>query len=128
MSRSCFVIMPFIDALDGIWNTVIRPVVEAAGDRCFRADDIFTPGPIMSDILRSIITADYLIAELTYRNPNVYYELGIAHALTKPVILLTQDIDALPFDLRHQRVILYTDTALGAAKLHDAIARVLVDL
>ena len=125
MARTCFVLMPFSPTFNGIWQTVLRPTVQASGDICFRADDIFAPGLIMNDILRSIREADYIIADLTEQNPNVYYELGLAHALTKPVILITQNTANLPFDLRHQRVIVYSDTAAGAAQLRTVLTQYL---
>ena len=95
--------MPFNDSFDGIWKTVIRPTVEQSGDVCKRADDMFAVGNIVDDIIASIKSADYLIADLTDQNPNVYYELGLAHAQGKSVILLTRDISEIPFDLRSQR-------------------------
>jgi len=117
MYRDCFVIMPFTDSFDGIWENVIRVTVANHGDGCFRADDLFGPGQIMNDLIQSIRDCNHLIADLTGRNANVFYELGFAHALDKPVVLITQDLADVPFDLRHQRIIEYTDTAGGAARL-----------
>ena len=113
--------MPFADAFKGIWQTCIKKAVAEEGDECSRADDIFAPGSVIDDVVQSIQRADYLIAELSERNPNVYYELGLAHALGKKVILITQTLDTLPFDLRHQRVIKYSDTAAGAEELRNAL-------
>lgn len=79
----------------------------------------------MKDVLKSISLADYLIADLTGRNPNVYYELGIAHALMKKVVLLAQDLQDIPFDLKHQRILEYSDTVAGAAKLRTDVKRYL---
>ncbi len=121
MKKICFVIMPFSGQFDGIWLNVIKPAVEGTGDSCFRVDDFFKVGSILTDILDSIRSADYIIADLTIPNPNVYYELGFSHALGKRVVLLTQDLNTLPFDLKHQRVIVYHDTASGAAKLKSDI-------
>lgn len=117
MSRICFVEMPFNAKFSGIWTSVIKPTVESLGDKCLRVDDFFTTGSILVDIYDSIKKADYIIADLTELNPNVYYELGYSHALDKKVIILSQDISTLPFDLKHQRVIVYSDTALGANQL-----------
>lgn len=90
MNRECFVLMPFAPAFKSIWETIIRATVVQHGDNCSRADDVFAPGAIVDDVLKSILKADYLVADLTGRNPNVYYELGFAHALKKPVILITR--------------------------------------
>jgi hypothetical protein len=128
MARKCFVIMPFGPAFQAIWGLIIRPTVNDLGDDCKRADDFFVPGPIINDILDSIRGADYLIADLTGRNPNVYYELGYAHSLGKRVILLTQNVDDVPFDLRHQRLIGYQDTVSGAAELRSTLQRFIQSL
>jgi nucleoside 2-deoxyribosyltransferase len=119
MNKKCFVEMPFDKRFDGIWLNVIKPTVESQFDECNRADDFFTVGSILNDIFNQIINADYIIADVTIHNPNVYYELGFSHALKKKVILITQDISSLPFDLRDQRVIHYQDTAAGATKLKN---------
>ena len=118
-----FRVNAILSCLRWIWQVVIRPTIQASGDSCVRADDILAPGPIINDILRSIQESDYIIADLTEQNPNVYYELGLAHASGKPVILITQNIDSLPFDLRHQRIIEYSDTAAGGAQLGAALTR-----
>ena len=120
-SKECFVIMPFAKSFDGIWESVIRPVVTDFGDQCIRADDISNVGNILEDLTNSIRSADYLIADLTSQNANVFYELGYAHALGKPVVLLTQSAGDVPFDLRPLRVIKYSDTASGAVQLRDAL-------
>jgi len=76
--------------------------------RPVRADnDIFGTGKIIDQIWDGIIKAKVLIAELTTRNPNVYYELGLAHALRKPVVLISSNEEDVPFDLQHIRVIYY---------------------
>ena len=128
MNRKCFALMPFTQCFDGIWEIVIRPTVEGQGDECTRADDFFAPGPIMNAIVHAIESADYLIADLTGRNPNVFYELGLAHSMGKPVILLTQNVGDVPFDLKHQRLIEYADTAAGASALRTAIDKCLTSI
>jgi hypothetical protein len=73
-----------------------------------RADaDIFGTGKIIDQIWDGINAAKVLVAELTSRNPNVFYELGLAHALDKPVVLISSNEDDVPFDLKHIRVIYY---------------------
>lgn len=111
----CFVIMPLAEEFDSVYRGVIEPVVAGLKLKCLRADEIFTPTPIIDDICEHIRKARFLIADLTHRNPNVFYELGFAHALDKAVILLTQDLKDVPFDLKHRRIIPYRD-GLGEAK------------
>jgi nucleoside 2-deoxyribosyltransferase len=113
MPRQCFVPMPFAPESDAIWNAVVRPAVVDVSDTCIRGDDIFMTGSFTDALYEQIRAADYLIADLTDRSPNVYYELGYAHAPGKPVILLTQDLADVAIDLWTQRIIAYTDTAAG---------------
>ena len=122
MDRNCFTVMPFDSRFEGVWLNVIKPTIENHGDNCLRADNFFKVGSILDDIITSIKEVDYIIADLTIHNPNVYYELGYSHALEKKVILITQDISSIPFDLKHQRMIVYQDTAAGAAKLKSDIS------
>jgi nucleoside 2-deoxyribosyltransferase len=77
----------------------------------------------MDQIWRGIHSADVLVAELTSKNPNVFYELGLAHALEKPVVLVSSNQEDVPFDLRHIRVILYDQTdPFWGQKLVDKLA------
>ncbi|MGH2556405.1 MAG: hypothetical protein ACRDHO_11885, partial [Actinomycetota bacterium] len=86
-------------------------------------DDIFATGKIMDQVWRGIRQATVLVAQLTSKNPNVFYELGLAHALRKPVVLVSSNEDDVPFDLRHIRVILYEQTdPFWGQKLIDKIA------
>jgi hypothetical protein len=120
--------MPFADRFNAIWQEVIRPTVVGRGDNCLRADDVFRPGVVMVDVATRIQDAAYLIADLTGKNPNVFYELGYAHALNKSVILITQQINDVPFDLRHQRIISYSDTVAGARQLRTFLEKALETL
>lgn len=77
----------------------------------------------MEDIWKQTCRARFLIAELTGRNSNVFYELGIAHAVGKEVILLAQTMEDVPADLRHHRVIKYEYTPRGMNQLEDLLAK-----
>jgi hypothetical protein len=104
----CFVMMPFAAPLGGYYETVYKPAIEKAGLQAVRADaEIFGAGKIMDQVWSGIRTAKVLVAELTKRNPNVFYELGLAHALRKPVVLVSSNEEDVPFDLQHIRVIYY---------------------
>ena len=117
-SETCFVLMPFKADLDELYARTIKPTIERGGTlRCLRADEIYGPRPIMADIWKSIRQSKLVVAELTGRNPNVFYELGLAHAIQKPVILLSQNFSDVPFDLRHVRVIIYSNTEQGRKEL-----------
>lgn len=123
-SDSCFVMMPFANPLGGYYDKIYKPAIERAGLQPVRADaDIFGTGKIIDQVWTGINAAKVLVAELTNRNPNVFYELGIAHALEKPVVLVSSNEDDVPFDLQHIRVIYYdmTDPFWGS-KLMDKVA------
>ncbi len=105
---TAFVIMPFDEGFDEIYDDFLAQTLREAGLEVSRADDIRSSQNILKDIVRSINKSSLIVADLTDSNPNVFYELGLAHALNKPIIMLTQEIEDLPFDLRSYRVIPYT--------------------
>lgn len=121
-TQLCFVLMPFAAKFRPVYDEIIRPAVEAAGLRCERADEIRGASVITWDIWERINRSRLLVAELTDRNSNVFYELGLAHALSKDVILLTQAIDFVPFDLKALRCLVYDTTADGMQRLDEALA------
>jgi hypothetical protein len=102
-----FVIMPFDDDFNKIYDSFISVSLIEAGYDVFRADDIHSQQNILKDIVESIVKSDLIVADLTGSNPNVFYEVGLAHAFQKDAILITQEIDDLPFDLRSYRIISY---------------------
>ena len=107
-SDTCFVMMPFASPIGDYYTTVYKPAIEKAKLKPVRADnEIFGAGKIMDQVWAGINTAKVLVAELTTKNPNVFYELGIAHSLKKPVVLVSSNEDDVPFDLKHIRVIYY---------------------
>jgi hypothetical protein len=105
---TCFVMMPFANPIGGYYATIYEPAIKKAGLTPVRADtDIFATGKIIDQIWTGLRRAKVLVAELTGRNPNVLYELGLAHALHKPVVLISSNEADVPFDVRHVRVIYY---------------------
>lgn len=102
-----FVLMPFASEFDDIYRYGIKEACEKAGTYAERVDEQMFQGSILDRIYNQIAKADIIIADMTGRNPNVFYETGYAHALGKPVILLTQNTDDIPFDLKHHHHIVY---------------------
>lgn len=102
-----FVIMPFDKHLQALYSDHIQAVAKRLGITSTRADDFFAANSIISDIWNAINHAKVVVADCTGRNPNVFYELGIAHTLGKPVILIAQDNADIPFDIQHIRYIIY---------------------
>ena len=106
----CFVLMPFSETMDvqNVYGDHVKRVIEKrCGLRCERADDIYDISGVMQSVWEGINRARLIVADLTDRNPNVFYELGIEHTLGKPVVMITQSMDYVPFDLRHLRCIVY---------------------
>ncbi len=130
-----FMIMPFAEAFRGIYTDVIRPLVKDLGLSITRGDEFTSVnGVIMEEVWSALNNCQFVIAEITGGNDNVFYELGIAHTLNKPAILITQATqqENVPFDIRHLRYIKYENTVAGGVKLHDDlktnITRLLSDL
>jgi len=121
---SCFVMMPFASPLGEYYSQIYKPAIEKAGLKPLRADDdMFATGKIIDQIWSGINSPKVLIAELTSRNANVFYELGLAHALKKPVVLISANEEDVPFDLHHIRVIYYDrNDPFWGQKLIDKVA------
>lgn len=119
----CFVLMPFEEGMTAVYEHGIKPLVESLGLTCRRADEIYSAQGILGDVWEAIQTAEIVIADLTGKNPNVMYELGLSHAVWKKVILLSQNKDDVPFDLKAWRVLWYDFTFAGSARLKDELKR-----
>jgi len=118
-----FVIMPFSKVFKTIYVNHIQKVCASLSLNCMRADDIFSSKPVMNDIWSLIYNAKIIICDCTMRNPNVFYELGIAHTVGKEVILLTQNAKDIPFDVRHLRYIKYNYTLKGMLEFEGSLKR-----
>jgi len=116
--------MPFDPDYTPIYEELIKKPLEAAGFEVNRADSVLTQQNILRDVIAGIATADLIVADLTDLNPNVMYELGIAHGLRIPTVLIAQSIEVLPFDLRSYRVVKYSDRFVDAPNLVAALTEV----
>lgn len=126
----CFVIMPFLPELNYFYLYVRDHLERRHGVRCERADANVLTIPILDKITASVRAADFVVADCTGRNANVFYELGIAHTLEKPVVLITKDeISQAPSDVRHFEFIKYGlgDHRSFLERLDNAVANVLAD-
>lgn len=116
--------MPFSAEFDGVFSAIQAGAV-GAGLRCRRADDIWENAAIIQDVVSLIDRSKVVICDCTGRNPNVFYEAGIAHTLGRDVILIAQSDSDIPFDLRHLRYVRYYNNEQGrlelAAKLTERI-------
>ena len=115
--------MPFKREFTDLYDRIIKPVIKEEGLIPLRADDFFEPRRIMESVERAIGEAGLIVADLTDRNPNVFYEVGMAHTLGKPTILLTQDLLQVPPRLRDIRCIPYEDSYLGGIRMRETVAQ-----
>ncbi len=117
----CFFLMPFSEEFDGIYGA-IKQCLNDAGFICNRADEIMGSIPILTKILNEIMKSQYIIVDLTNSNPNVFYELGIAHTIkeARNVLLLKQKDYQVPFDINH---LTYTEYNPNNLKLLTASIR-----
>lgn len=126
-SELIFVLTPFHRRYQATYR-VITTVCQKHGLRCERGDEVYIRGEIFPHILKSIAKARLIICNVDGRNPNVYYELGLAQAMDKTVILVSREDPATaPFDLRSRSIVFYQNGNDLQMKLSDAIVRVLLD-
>ena len=122
---SVFCIMKFERDFDDLYRDVINPQCEKMGFCTIRADECYQSSAIIQDIIREISNASVVICDITMDNPNVFYELGYAHALQKPTILLA-DVNKraqLPFDVSGYRTIFYSNTIAGKKDIEPNIRK-----
>ncbi len=131
MDETCFVIMPIGDQkygnvkisstdLRSKYDNLIKIAISNARPNLeiTRSDDIAAPGEITTDILIQLMHSDYVVADITYPNPNVFYELGIRHACRPKTILIKENVKIdIPFDIHNLRYINYENTTHGLSKL-----------
>ena len=112
--------MPFNAAFDEVYAAITRSAVRS-GMRCSRVDGIWENHSVIQDVISLIDRSRYVVCDCSGRNPNVFYEIGIAHTLGKEVILITQSGDDVPFDLKHLRYIPYSNNPAGRQSLEEAL-------
>lgn len=126
---TAFVLIPFSQTFLPIF-AALRETIEGEDLRmkCYRADDLYSTAPIMETILRGIASSEIVIADVTGRNANVFYELGIVHAVKDRCVILTQSLDDVPFDLRHLQCLQYENSISGATDLRNSLLKAIRDL
>lgn len=110
------VMMPFEAEFDAV-IAAIKSACGAASLECMRVDDMWEDSTIIQDVFSLIYRSRIVVVDLTGRNPNVFYETGIAHTLGKPVVPITQNRDDVPFDLKHHRFVSYLNNGEGLEDL-----------
>jgi len=125
-----FIVMQFTEEYNQLYTEVIKPVCESFGLEVERADEFYTTTPIISDVIRSIVNSSIIIAEITPDNANVYYEVGYAHAINKPTILLCErkKREKLPFDISGFRTLFYEDSISGKSTVEKNLKKFLENI
>ena len=112
----CFVVMPYSEIFREYHLHIFAPAIQAAGLTPIVADDRFTTRGMVDQVTTGIRSSKIVLADLTGERPNVFYEMGLAHALGKPVIMLTQRAESIPSDLQHLRWIRYETISVNWAQ------------
>ncbi|MBQ7976870.1 MAG: hypothetical protein IJ300_14385 [Clostridia bacterium] len=126
LSSKVFVIMPFEDDFKVIYEDHIKKVCDKLQYSCQRADLIDKPNVIINDIWSLINNAEIIVCDCTGRNPNVFYELGLAHAIGKKVICITQNEEDIPFDIKQIRYIKYDYAPRGMEEFEKTLRRFMI--
>lgn len=108
LERMVFVLTPFHPKYQEQYD-VIKSVCEKSGFRCIRGDEQKFSSDIFPHVLKNIVKARLIIANLTGRNPNVLYELGLAHALDKTTIIVSKLLDDIPVDIKSKKIVTFMD-------------------
>jgi len=120
-----FVLMPFATTLTDVYTDHIKKVADSLSLIAKRGDDFFSAHHVMADIWQAIWFSRVIVADCTGKNPNVFYEIGVAHTIGRPVILITQNDDDVPFDLRAIRYLKYKFTPRGMEEFEARLAATL---
>ena len=128
--KICFFIAPIGDPetptrqhSDHVLRHIVRAAVERFDYEALRADEIDRPGIITSQVLERVINSPLVIADLTFHNPNVFYELAIRHGLRKPFVQMIKRGEKIPFDVATARTVYFDLDLDGAANAADEVAR-----
>jgi hypothetical protein len=125
-SYDLFVLMPFRAELEPVYEVHVKAIAKELSMTVARADDLFTTGSVIEEVWSCIARSGVILADCTGRNPNVFYEIGIAHSLGKSVVLITQNEDDVPFDLRNRRFIKYEHTPPGMEEFKPRLKATLI--
>jgi hypothetical protein len=115
------VMMPFESAFDKVYTAIIK-ACKAAKLRCKRVDDIWEEAEVIQDVFSLIYRSHIVVCDFSGRNPNVFYEAGIAHTLGKSVVPIVQNESDIPFDLRHLRFVKYLNNNEGRKALTNQLS------
>lgn len=122
-----FVLTPFNQDFDSAFETIKR-VCSKVDLKCLRGDEEYIKSDIFVHILKCLVKANIIIANINGRNPNVFYELGLAHALNKNTILISETKEELPVDVKSKYMILYKDENEFESELRNQLLKIYSNL
>ncbi|WP_411824633.1 hypothetical protein [Leptospira sp. 'Mane'] len=122
--KSVFMLTPYNSKYSEVYE-IVNNVCSSVGLKCSRGDEEFFQSDFLTHILKLIIKSPIIIANIDGRSPNVYYELGIAHALGKKTILISKTIDDIPADIKSKRILIYKSDKALSKSLRDEIIKIL---
>jgi len=126
--KGCFVVMPFGGLWDEYYTRIYGPGIQAAGLAALRADDVFRAGSVLQEIVTLLSSSVVVLADLSENNRNVHYELGLAHALGKPTVLVAPKGLPLFFDVTQERMLTYEkDDPFWGVTLREKITQALTE-
>lgn len=123
--KSVFCLMPFHKSFNKTYETIFQ-ACDDSDYICYRSDTPYNPGKLLPQIVKLIIESQLIVAVLDGKNPNVFYEIGLAHSIGKTVILIANlsNINDIPFDLKSDRLLLYSNQNDLRKKLVDALKNI----
>jgi hypothetical protein len=121
MKTDVFAVMPFAADFDPVYLRCIKAASDSLDLTVRRGDDVFSGNGIVADVWGGICGAGAVVADCTGRNPNVFYEIGMAHTVGRPVVLITRDDDDVPVDLKHLKYIRYQRDEAGLETLRTTL-------
>lgn len=126
-----FIIMPFEDEIaNDVYELCTKPICREFNIKANRADEIFTTNPVIDDVINEIKEATVIIADISGKNSNVFYELGMSHMLKKSqTIMITHEpFGNLPFDIVHFRIIKYENSITGKSEYEKQLTKTLENI
>jgi hypothetical protein len=120
------VLTPFADEERETFEVIQKTCVRN-GFRCLRGDEEYAPSDVLAHVIQLIVKARIVVANVTSRNPNVFYELGIAHALGKQTILVARGLEAVPFDIARLRILIWHNFEELERRLTETLLRTIAE-
>lgn len=121
------VLMPFKSSFTKVYESIQQSCAKA-GFRCQRADELWDRSDVMQDIFNLLFKSRIVVVDFSGKNPNVMYEIGIAHTIGRPVVPIAQSIEDVPFDLRHHRILTYSPNSEGLTEMRNVLSKLIVTL